>query len=211
MISQQSFMFISSYADMREQAVEAMCHVGPRAFEEIGGEKVNTTLFALRREPDPARRFGSLGTYIRLVREPDAEAKRRGCERALARLRAGAADPALFRYRQGDFAAIPGSPWVYWITPGVRRLFRELPKLNEIGQPRQGTATSDNFRFLRYWWEIGSSRIAFGCADSLNARQTGKRWYPYMKGGSFRRWWGNQEYVATGSVTLRRCGHSRRP
>ncbi|MEM2097382.1 MAG: hypothetical protein QXI70_04425, partial [Methanothrix sp.] len=91
--------------------------------------------------------------------------------------------------------SIPGSPWVYWITPGLRRLFLELPKLGEVAQPRQGLATADNFRFLRFWWEVGASRIAFGCRSHDDARASGKRWFPYMKGGSFRRWYGNQEYV----------------
>lgn len=200
MITQQSFMFISSYEDLRAKlrklvAIETMIHVGPRAFAEIGGEKVNTTLFVLRAEPDTMRRDASTGTYIRLVREPDAEAKRRGFERAAAHLQAGESDPVVYRYRQGDFDAIPGSPWVYWITPGLRHLFQTLPKLGDIAQPRQGLATADNFRFLRYWWEIGAPRIGFGCASGIEARASRKRWFPYMKGGEFQRWWGNQEYT----------------
>src|SRR5256885_5797345 len=57
-------------------------------------------------------------------------------------------------------------------------------------KPRQGLATADNFRFLRYWWEVGTNRIGFGCTDAQSAQATNKRWFPYMKGGSFRRWWG---------------------
>src|SRR5205807_2264138 len=53
----------------------------------------------------------------------------------------------------------------------------------------------DNFRFLRYWWEVGTNHIGFGCPDAQSAQATSKRWFPYMKGGSFRRWWGNQEFV----------------
>lgn len=199
MITQQSFMFISSYEDLRQDllnnhVIETECHVGPHAFEEIGGEKVNTALFVLRREPDPQRRQNAVGTYFRLVREPDAEAKRLGFERALARLRGGESDPAVYHYRQGDFAAIPGAPWVYWITPGIRHLFETLPNLGDIAPPRQGLATADNFRFLRYWWEAGVGRIGLGCADAGQAEVSGKKWFPYMKGGSFQRWYGNQEY-----------------
>jgi len=172
-----------------------MIHPGPHAFAEIGGEKVNTTLYILRREPDASRRANSIGVYFRLVRELDAEAKQHGFERAIAALRSGNAAPAVYRYRQGDFAAIHGSPWVYWIKPSLRQLFLTLPKLGEVGKPRQGLATADNFRFLRYWWEVGTNRIGFGCIDAESAKATNKRWFPYMKGGSFRRWWGNQEYV----------------
>jgi len=93
MITQQSFMFISSYETLRnhllgEFAIETMAHTGPKAFAEISGEKVNTTAFILRREPDPIRRANSIGTYFRLVHEADAESKRLAFERALAELKA---------------------------------------------------------------------------------------------------------------------------
>ncbi len=95
MITQQSFMFISSYEELRkglleEFAIEVMAHTGPRAFAEISGEKVNTTAFVLRREPDALRRANNTGTYFRLVHEPDAEAKRVAFEKALAELKLGA-------------------------------------------------------------------------------------------------------------------------
>ncbi len=103
--------------------------------------------------------------------------------------------PNVYLAAYRDFRAIPGAPWVYWIPEGIRRLFRELPKLGEVAQPRQGLATADNFRFLRYWWEVGLARIAFDCHDRDEAQTTGKRWFPYMKGGAYRKWYGNQEYV----------------
>jgi hypothetical protein len=216
LVSQQSFMFISSYEKLRDFLTqrcfnEVMAHVGPRAFEEIAGEKVNTTLIVLKRCEDPRQRREAVGTYFRLVKEPDADSKRRRFEQALPSLRSresdragqgppvadapGSPDPCVFRYRQADFDAIPGSPWVYWITPGLRRLFETLPKLGDVAQPRQGLATADNFRFLRFWWEVGQERIAFGCKNAAEAQKSRKRWFPYMKGGAFRRWYGNQEYV----------------
>ncbi|MBI4586092.1 MAG: BREX-1 system adenine-specific DNA-methyltransferase PglX [Planctomycetes bacterium] len=200
MITQQSFMFITSYEKLRDKlldqhAIECMCHVGPRAFEEIVGEKVNTTLFVLRREGEAGRRDGTVGTYFRLVKEPDAEAKRLGFERALARLRGGEVAPPVYRYRQADFDAIPGRPWVYWIMPSLRKLFETLPKLDDISEPRVGLQTGENFRFLRYWWEVGIQNMAFSFAKTAEAEKSGKRWFPYMKGGSFRRWYGNQEYA----------------
>jgi len=103
--------------------------------------------------------------------------------------------PNVYLYRQGDFDAIPGSPWVYWITPGLRRVFEELPKLEEVAKPVVGLQTSDNFRFLRFWWEVGIDRIGFGCKSREEAASSEKKWFPHMKGGSFKRWWGNQEHV----------------
>ena len=69
---------------MEQCVIETMAHTGPRAFDEISGEKVNTTAFVLRREPDPARREAHRGVYFRLVHQPDGESKRRAFEEALA-------------------------------------------------------------------------------------------------------------------------------
>lgn len=193
MITQQSFMFISSYEKLRQFlrqriAIETMPHVGPRAFEEVTGEKVNTTLLVFRRELNAQARNDSVGTYFRLVKEPNGEAKRRRFEQALANLRASQPDTIVYRYRQGDFDAIPGSPWVYWITTGVKRIFETSKPLEGIAEPRQGLATADNRRFLRYWWEVGTQQIAFRCQSREESELQREKWYPYMKGGSFKRW-----------------------
>lgn len=190
-ITGQTFMFIKTFEKFRSLlldhcVIESLQQYDYGLFE---GVRVDTAAYVLRKEPDARRREASVGTYFRLVKEPDADRKRRAFERAL---RDGS---NVYRYAQKDFAAIPGSPWVYWITPGLRRLFETLPKLGDVATPRQGLATADNFRFLRYWWEVGTPHIAFGCRDAEEAQRSGKRWFPYMKGGSFRRWYGNQEYV----------------
>lgn len=200
MIAQQSFMFVSSYENMRKKlldcgAIEAMAHVGPHAFENIGGEKVNTVLFTYRREPDQEVRNDSIGTYFRLVKEPDSESKRQRFEQAFSRLRSSELDSAIFCYQQGDFEVISSSPLVYWINPVIRQQFLELPKLEEVAKPRVGLQTGDNLRFLRFWWEVGASWIGFSCRSKDEALATGKRWFPHMKGGTFQRWYGNQEYV----------------
>jgi len=103
--------------------------------------------------------------------------------------------PNVYRIPQCTFDAIPGSPWVYWIPEGLRRLFEELPSLGEVAHPVVGLQTGENSRFLRYWWEVGRVRIGFGCRDRDEARASGKKWFPYMKGGAYRKWYGNQEYV----------------
>jgi hypothetical protein len=101
----------------------------------------------------------------------------------------------VYRVKQRDFTAIPREPWVYWIPDDLRNLFETLPTLGDVAQPRQGLATANNFRFLRGWWEVGCERIAFGCQDGEEAKETGKRWFPYMKGGGYRKWYGNQDFV----------------
>ncbi|MFB3853835.1 MAG: BREX-1 system adenine-specific DNA-methyltransferase PglX [Vicinamibacterales bacterium] len=200
MITQQSFMFISSFEDLRNlllgrSCIEAMAHVGPRAFAEVTGEKVNTTAFVLRREAFEAKRREARGVYFRLVKEPDAEAKRAAFEQALERYRSGEPDPRVYLYRQGDFAAISGSPWVYWITPGLLAIFRNNKNIGHLTRTHCGMTTSDNQRFLRFWWEVGLSCTGRNCCSSNEAIESGKRWFPYMKGGSFKRWYGNQDHV----------------
>lgn len=87
--------------------------------------------------------------------------------------------PNVYRVAQRRFDAIPTAPWVYWVPEGTRLLFEELTGLGEVSQPRQGLATTYNFRFLRYWWEVGHVSIAFGCCNSGDARARGGKWFPY--------------------------------
>ncbi len=200
MIAQQSFMFVSSYENMRNKllgrsVIETMAHVGPHAFKDIGGEKVNTVLFTLRQEMKRQVLSNAIGTYFRLVKEPDSEAKITKLEQSLSHLRSDESDLAVFRYSQADFEPIPRNSWVYWITPGLRQLFKELPKLDEIAEPKMGMGTRNNFRFIRYWWEIGAQSVEFSCQSVEQSIAKQKRWFPYMKGGAFKRWYGNQEHI----------------
>lgn len=200
MLTQQSFMFISSYEPIRKRLrsmhiVEQLLHLGPRAFDEIPGQKVNVVAFVLRREVESTRREAAVGTYFRLAKASDAQSKQNFFERALIKMRSISDEPAgVFEYRQQDFDAIPGSPWVYWITNGLRNLFLALPRLGAIALPRQGLATTDNARFLRFWWEIGKTHVVRDSADPVDSIRSHFRWFPYMKGGGFKRWSGNEEY-----------------
>jgi len=200
MLTMHSFMFISSYEKLRSRVlerayIEIIAHAGPALFDVGNPGTLQTSAYIFRREDDPEARQNSVGTYFRLVKESDSQAKQGRFEQAVANLQAGHADPIAFCYRQADFDAIPGSPWVYWITPGLRRVFETASKLGTQTIVCIGMRTGDNFRFLRYWWEAGVEHISLGCHNSEEAKQTNKYWFPYMKGGGFRRWYGNQEYV----------------
>jgi len=100
-----------------------------------------------------------------------------------------------YEVSQADFAAIPGSPIVYWLSEKMRRSFSVGRPLRDVANLRQGLATADNNRFLRQWWEVSRRRTAFSCISREEAAASGARWFPYNKGGEFRRWYGNQEYV----------------
>jgi hypothetical protein len=176
-------------------AIEALVHYGPALFEVGNPGTLQTAAFVLRRESFKSTRENSQGIYFRLVKEPDVQTKRLVFEQTLEGLRRCETNCHVYTYRQGDFSDIPGSPWVYYVTPSLRKLFKLLPNLEKIADPRQGLATADNFRFLKFWWEVGQKRIAFGCANEDESSKRPEHWYPYMKGGGFLRWYGNQEYV----------------
>ena len=199
MLTQQSFMFTSTFEGLRDlllrnAAIENMVHTGPRAFAEVTGEKVNTTAYVLRREGIGHLGDKTVGIYFRLVKEPDAPQKQAAFEEASGKLGRGEPDSRVYQYRQGDFSAIPGCPWVYWITPSLRQLFVDLTKLKDLAQPRVGLQTGCNERFLRFWWEPGLSRLSRDSSSFSGSAQPQRAWFPYMKGGKFRRWYGNQEH-----------------
>ena len=89
----------------------------------------------------------------------------------------------LFRLSQNDLLSSPRRAWVYWLTPQLRRAFECFPKLESIAPPRQGLATTDNARFVRYWWEVAPTR------GDAPYRASSDTWFPYVKSGRFRRWY----------------------
>ena len=94
-----------------------------------------------------------------------------------------------------DFKKIPGSPIAYWVGDGIRSVFEKGAGLRQLITIKQGMATSDNNRFLRSWPEVSYGNVAFDC-QSLNESKTRKeRWYPYNKGGDFRKWYGNNNFL----------------
>jgi len=199
MLTMHSFMFVTSYENFRGlildgASIETELHLGPGLFNVGNPGTLQTAAYVLRSENNASQRQMSSGTYFRLVKEPGSEAKMRGFVRGLLQVRQGAEDPSnLYRAWQEDFKVIPGSPWVYWISPGVRDLFKRLPRLDSEAPPRVGLQTGDNFRFLRHWWEVGLRNVDLQCRSARDAVLSGKTWFPYMKGGGFRRWWGNQD------------------
>lgn len=100
-----------------------------------------------------------------------------------------------FRASAEDFKKIPGSPIAYWVSNTVRRIFSSNKPLKSLGDTRQGMATSDNNRFLRLWTESSFSNIAFNTKNREEAKVSQKKWFPYNKGGDFRKWYGNSEFI----------------
>jgi len=96
----------------------------------------------------------------------------------------------VYRVRQRDFTAIPREPWVYWIPDDIRKIFNDLPSISSILSWKRGCTTSDNFRFIRSWWEVGPDRFDRSHHSLQEARESPCTWFPYTKTPSYRRWYG---------------------
>ena len=186
MITMHSWMFLSSFEKLRtkllrEETIVNMAHLGARAFEEIGGEVVQTTAFVLACTKLPY----FTGTYCRLI-EPNSEKGKR------ALFLSGANH---YNTEQENFGKIPGSPVAYWASLSIVTAFDKYEQLSEDCETKKGLATSNNNRFLRLWHEVGIDNVSFDCKSNKQSKEIGSKWFPDNKGGSFRRWYGNNEYL----------------
>lgn len=100
-----------------------------------------------------------------------------------------------YEANQNNYLVIPSTPIAYWLTDAMFEIFRSSRLLSEVAKPRQGLATSDNDRFLRFWQEVEFPKIGFGINSIDDSEQFKYKWFPCIKGGSFRRWYGNNYYV----------------
>ena len=185
MITMQSWMFLSSYETFRKNIIEkteikTLNHLGTRAFSEIGGEVVSTVAWVSQKK-NPKND----GIYLRLVDYNNADLKE---EEFFNKNN-------YFQAKQKDFEKIPGSPIAYWVSNHTREIFEKNQKLGEVGEAKQGLATADNNRFLRLWNEVSYNKIGYNMSNSKEALESKKKWFPCNKGGEFRKWYGNQEYL----------------
>ena len=185
MITQHAWMFLSSFEKLRAKLLLKdtinMAHLGPRAFEEIGGEVVQTTSFVLR----SSHIADYKGTYCRLIEPTTQQGKE---EMFLIGENRYAAS-------QFDFSKIPGSPVAYWVSEAMFSAFEKGVELGTIADSKQGVATADNNRFLRMWHEVSFRKVCLTAGNSNEAVDSHKKWFPYNKGGEFRRWYGNNDYL----------------
>lgn len=102
-----------------------------------------------------------------------------------------------YRYQatQQDFIKIPGEPIAYWLSQKMYQSFAHLESVSSVAEPRQGMATADNNRFLRLWHEVSFEKIGFNMNSAESAKASHKKWFPYCKGGAFRKWAGNNDYL----------------
>ncbi|MGM0340742.1 BREX-1 system adenine-specific DNA-methyltransferase PglX [Enterococcus sp. AZ007] len=192
MITQQAWMFLSSYKILRTKIVNNttimnMANLGARAFEEIGGEVVQTTTFVINKN----QLLNHQGTYIRLVDFKSQVTKQEAYINAIIN---GSTDNK-FVIKQDNFKKIPGMPIAYWASKSLIDDFERGKPISDFVELKVGLQTGDNDRFLRLWWEININDVKFDSLSLDDAKNSDKKWFPYNKGGSFRRWFGNYDYI----------------
>ena len=189
MITMHSWMFLSSYEKLRSKILETdtvnMAHLGARAFEEIGGEVVQTTAW-IERKTD-LKQFKA--TYKRLVDENSQTAK----EQAFLNKNDNA-----YNITKTNFSKIPGSPIAYWVSENMLNAFSNK-MLSMIANPKVGLQTGENNCFLREWYEVDIHNTMLNSSSREESLNSNAKWYPYNKGGEFRKWYGNNDYVVNWS------------
>ena len=185
MITQHAWMFLSSFEKLRTKLLTVdivnMAHLGARAFEEIGGEVVQTTSFVIRKSHIADYK----GEYCRLIEPTTQQGKE---DMFLAGENRYEAD-------QSNFSKIPGSPVAYWINAAWFSLFDNYPVMRDTSVLKKGTSTGDNGRFIKQWYEVSNRKIFFDAHNPEEAMTSGQKWFPINGGGERRKWFGNRSDV----------------
>jgi len=187
MINLPSWMSLKSFEDLRhdlllDQRLVSMVHLGRGVF----GSDFGSVAFVVAN----AKGDGGRAVYRRLF-EQHVDVRSVATIEALFLDR----DYNRFEVAQSDFAAIPGSPIVYWLSEKMRGVWPAGVPLSTVSEPRQGLITGDGESFVRLWWESSASRTSFASDSRSAAKASRARWFPYNKGGEFRKWYGNHEYL----------------
>ncbi|MBG9589517.1 BREX-1 system adenine-specific DNA-methyltransferase PglX [Cytobacillus firmus] len=173
-INQHAWMFLSSFGKLREKIIsnkfiDNMLHLGPRAFEEIGGEIVQSTAFVLRNTKIPSHK----GLYLRLVDYRTARDKKERTIEAIQDLSV----PFRYEFEQSNFSKIPGWPIAYWL---LNTDIFDNEKLSETYCSGGRNKTHNNEKYIRYHWEVSN---------------IGNKWVSYQNGGEYKKYFGNDIFV----------------
>jgi len=196
MITMQSWMFLSSFENLRIKVIEGhsitgLTQIGYNSFPELNSKVALASAFIISMHQKLLT-----GAFINLNDAPQSADKEE-----LFRKRVKA--DGIFRLQSESFSKIPGTPFAYWISRQFRDVFSTSSPLTQYADFRIGMATGNNDSYVRNWSEVSSIRCSFHSKSRDDAATSDKKWFPYAKGGAFRRWAGNEENV----VNWERDGH----
>ena len=188
MINMQAWMFLSSFEKLRKavlenQTLDSLLHLGPRTFDEIGGEVVQNAAFVITNNAPN----GTTGIYFRLVDGKDCSGKKNMFIDGLINH-----TPQVYfqNVAQTNFEKIPGMTIGFWLNSNVIKLFDSSHSVCNFCKPSIGLSTTDDKKYLRFWHEVCKDSSSYSIESPLR-----QKWVPITKGGSFRKWYGNMEYV----------------
>lgn len=189
MIAKQNWLFRPAFAALRSNLLaayqlEQVLHFGAGAFDSLSGEVASTAAFILKLQ-SPIRN----SWFARLVDGENESAKDRGLREAILEKR------RVFVRNTSDFLTIPGAPVCYWMSDTALNTLASGPYLGDVLNPREGMATGNNDRYLRFWWEVSETSTNRLAESREDGKRSAKRWFPYNKGGGPRRWFGHDEYL----------------
>ena len=181
MVTMQSWMFLSSFQKMRERLIReksimTMAQIGYNSFPTLNSKVAQATVFSLIN----GRIKSIVGSFVDLNSAPQS------ADKEAVFLSRGI--PICYEVSVDDFGRVPGSPVAYWVSETVRSAFERGQPFSQVGSPKVGMQTANNDKYLRLWYEINYREFT-------EARPTSPKWIKYLKGGPFRRWFGNMDYL----------------
>ena len=190
MINMQSWMFLSSYENLRidlleKYNIDSLLHLGPHAFDEIGGEVVQCATFTIANH----KPISNGGIYYRLVDGKNSSEKENSFLKR---------ENAYLSINQSNFEKIPGSPIGYWVSENMIKVF-DHPSIEQYATVITGMTIGDNNKYLRFWNELGFEKLALGKSKMSEINLSKTKWIPYSKGGTRRNWYGGYDYVVNWS------------
>lgn len=187
-ITSRAAFFLTSFERWRMDIVlsHRLVSLADLGFGVMEGALVEAAAYILGKDSVDQ---GAPSVFIRLLKDVD---KASNLTEAIARERAGSRDTRTYRLDASDFRSVPGAPLAYWMADSLRRLFTELPQLEgSAGEARIGLQTSDDFRFVRAFWEVAPTRIGRSRQETFE----GKSWVPFAKGGEYSPFYGDIHLV----------------
>ena len=190
MITLQSWMFSTKYSKLRKKLLNysfcSLIQIGARGFDSIGGEVVTTACYII---------YGKSGSNkFTCLDLTDGNNENSKMEALYAALKSNNCKNKYIACLS-SFEALPNNIFAYWLSTHVTNLMANAEKLSEVGESRQGITTSDNNRFVRMWQEVSFGKINFNCLNRHDAQLSNSKWFPLIKGGDYRKWYGNQVLI----------------
>ena len=188
MVTMQAWLFINTYEELRLAVLEShsisnLIQIGFNSFPELNSKFALAAAFTITKDQKD-----QAGVFMSLNNAPKSADKE-------AVFFAEKEASKVFFANSHEFQSIEGTPVAFEASKALRKAFRESAKLRDIAEPRQGMATGDNDKFVRIWSEVSVSTVGFGLPDRISAEAKNLKWFPYNKGGGFRKWYGNQIFI----------------